>query len=112
MLKLYLVGYLNRVPSSRRLARESRRNLAVIWLLKGLTPRYRTIAAFRRVNGPPLKATSKAFVAVCKELELLGGEVLGIDGTFVDASASDARAVIKTRLESELRRIQLDIDAY
>jgi transposase len=112
LLKLYLVGYLNRVHSSRRLARECRRNLEVIWLLEGLTPGYRTIAEFRRVNGPALKATCKAFVAVCKELDLLGGEVVGIDGTFINASASDASVVIKTRLESELKQIELDIDAY
>ena len=112
LLKLYLVGYLNRVHSSRRLARECRRNLEVIWLLEGLTPGYRTIAEFRRVNGPALKATCREFVAVCKELDLLGGEVVGIAGTFVSAWASDASVVIKTRLESELKQIELDIDAY
>ena len=52
LLKLYLVGYLNRVHSSRRLARACRRNLEVIWLLEGLTPGYCTIAEFRQVNGP------------------------------------------------------------
>jgi transposase len=112
LLKLYLVGYLNRVHSSRRLARECRRNLEAIWLLEGRAPGYRTIAEFRRVNGPALKATCREFVAVCKELDLLGGEVVGIDGTFVSAWASDASVVIKTRLESELKQIELDIDAY
>ena len=99
LLKLYLVGYLNRVHSSRRLARECRRNLEVIWLLEGLTPGYRTIAEFRRVNGPALKATCREFVAVCKELNLLGGEVVAIDGSFINAWASDASVVTKTRLE-------------
>jgi hypothetical protein len=42
LLKLYLVGYLNRVPSSRRRARECRRNPEVIGLLEGLAPGYRT----------------------------------------------------------------------
>ena len=112
LLKLYLVGYLNRVHSSRRLARECQRNLEAIWLLEGRAPGYRTIAEFRRVNGPALKATCREFVAVCKELDLLGGEVVGIAGTFVSAWASDASVVIKTRLERELKQIELDIDAY
>src|ERR687887_357349 len=43
LLKLYLYGYLNQVRSSRRLEREACRNLELIWLLKGLTPGYRTI---------------------------------------------------------------------
>ena len=55
------------------------------------------------MDGPALKATCRTFVAVCKELNLLGGEEVAIDGTFVNALAGDARVVIKTRLESELK---------
>ncbi|MGI4806565.1 MAG: transposase, partial [Janthinobacterium lividum] len=51
MLKLYLYGYLNRVPSSRRLEREAQRNLEVIWLTGRLAPDHKTIADFRRDNG-------------------------------------------------------------
>src|SRR5215831_14169661 len=38
LLKLYIYGYLNRIQSSRRLEREARRNLEVIWLLQRLSP--------------------------------------------------------------------------
>src|ERR1700758_2912545 len=48
LLKLYLYGYLHQVRSSRRLEREAGRNTEVIWLLRGLTPGYRTIANFRK----------------------------------------------------------------
>jgi len=41
LLKLYIFGYINRVHSSRRLARECRRNLEAIWLVEGLAPGYR-----------------------------------------------------------------------
>ena len=44
LLKLYIYGYLNRVRSSRRLEAETRRNLEVIWLLRGLTPDFKTAA--------------------------------------------------------------------
>jgi transposase len=50
LLKLYLYGYLNRVRSSRCLAAETARNLAVIWLLGGLLPDFRTIAAYPAVS--------------------------------------------------------------
>lgn len=111
LLKLYLYGYIQRVHSSRRLARECRRNLEVIWLLEGLTPGYRTIADFRQVNGPALRAACKDFVVLCKELDLLGGEVVGIDGSFLNASASDASVVTKRGLEKALKQLELDIDA-
>src|SRR6516162_9864229 len=51
LLKIYLYGYLNQVQSSRRLERETRRNLEVIWLTGRLTPDFKTIAEFRRDNG-------------------------------------------------------------
>jgi transposase len=38
MLKLYIYGYLNRVPSSRRLEPECQRNIEMIWLTRQLAP--------------------------------------------------------------------------
>jgi transposase len=112
LLKLYLYGYTNRVHSSRRQERECRRNLEVIWLLEGLVPSYRTIAEFRRINGKALKAANREFVLLCKELELLGGETIGTDGSFFNASASDASIITKKQLEAELKRIERTIDDY
>jgi hypothetical protein len=55
MLKLYIYGYLNRVQSSRRLEREAGRNLEVMWLTGRLVPDHKTIADFRKDNGPAIK---------------------------------------------------------
>ncbi|WP_196806474.1 transposase [Methylobacter luteus] len=35
MLKLYLYGYLRSIRSSRKLERETSRNLEVMWLIEG-----------------------------------------------------------------------------
>jgi transposase len=56
LLKIYIYGYLNRVPSSRRLERETQRNLELIWLTGRLMPDFKTIADFRRDNGPAIAA--------------------------------------------------------
>lgn len=112
LLKLYVAGYLDRVHSSRRLARECRRNLEFMWLLEGLTPGYRTIAAFRQFNGPALRAVCKDFILLCKDLDLLGGEEIGIDGSFFNASASAASVTTKTTLEKQLKQIERDIAGY
>lgn len=50
LLKLYIYGYLNRIRSSRLLERETQRNVEVMWLLKQLTPDFKTIADFRKDN--------------------------------------------------------------
>ena len=48
LLKIYLYGYLNRIPSSRRLERECQRNIELIWLTGQLAPDFKTIADFRK----------------------------------------------------------------
>src|SRR5262249_48643862 len=87
LLKLYLYGYLHRIRSSRALEAEASRNLEVIWLLKGLTPAYRTIGTFRKENWTALKAANRDFVLMARELGLIGGELVGIDGAFFDGNA-------------------------
>ena len=55
LLKLYIYGYLNRLQSSRRLEREACRNVEVMWLAGRLVPDHKTIADFRKNNGPAIR---------------------------------------------------------
>src|ERR1700681_3828784 len=81
MLKIYLYGYLNRVQSSRRLEREAGRNLELIWLTGRLAPDFKTIADFRRANGPAITAACRQFVALCRRLDLFAQAIVAIDGS-------------------------------
>src|SRR5215475_14439620 len=81
LLKIYLYGYLNQVQSSRRLERETRRNLEVMWLTGRLTPDFKTIADFRRDNGEAIRAACRSFVTLCRQLELIGGGMVALDGS-------------------------------
>jgi len=112
LLKLYLYGYTNRVRSSRSLEREARRNLELIWLMKRLAPGYRTIASFRRENWKALKAANRDFVLLMRELGLLGGEVVAIDGAFFDGNASKASIKTQRKLAKRLAEIEQEIEAY
>lgn len=112
LLKLYIYGYLNRTGSSRRLESECCRNLEVIWLLGGLTPTYKTIADFRKVNGKALKAVNKAFVTTCNDLDLYGKELVAIDGSYFKANASQASITTRQQAERALARLEKDIDTY
>ena len=103
LLKLYLYGYLNRVPSSRRLEREAHRNLEVLWLTGRLAPDFKTIADFRRDNGPAIKATCRQFVLLCRRLDLFSDGTVAIDGSKYEAvNARDktySQSVIQRRME-------------
>src|SRR5215210_2489446 len=112
LLKLYLYGYLNRVRSSRRLEREAGRNLELIWLLRGLAPGYRTIATFRRENWAALKAANRSFVLLARELDLIGGELVAIDGAFFHGDASKASIATAQRLSDRLAALEREIEAY
>ena len=85
LLKLYLYGYLHRVRSSRMLEAECQRNVEVIWLTGKQVPDFKTIADFRKDNLSPLKAVARQFTALCRNLELFGGELLAIDGSKFEA---------------------------
>ena len=81
LLKLYIYGYLNRVQSSRRLEREAGRNLELLWLLGRLVPDHKTIADFRKDNGPALRQVCAQFVELCREMGLLATASVAIDGS-------------------------------
>ncbi len=112
LLKLYLYGYLNSVRSSRRLERESVRNLEVIWLMGGLKPSYKTIANFRKDNADGLKAVNKTFVQLCRQLELFGGVLVAIDGSHFNGNASKSSIITAKNLDDKVRRLEAHIATY
>jgi transposase len=106
LLKLYIYGYLNRVQSSRRLEREAGRNLEVLWLLGRLVPDHKTIADFRKDNGPALRKVCARFVDLCRELGLLATASVAIDGSKFKAVNNRDRNFTKGKVER--RRAQLE----
>ena len=112
LLKLYLYGYVNQVRSSRRLEREACRNLELIWLLKNLRPGYRTIANFRKENWAALRAANRGFVLLVRELGLVGGSVVAIDGSFFHGDASKASIFTRKRLAEQIAKLDQEIEAY
>src|SRR6516165_3313458 len=81
MLKLYLYGYLNQVQSSRRLEREAGRNVECMWLTGKLAPDFKTIADFRRDNGEAIRGICRQFVLLCREIGLIAGGTVAVDGS-------------------------------
>jgi hypothetical protein len=112
MLKLYLYGYLQGIRSSRKLERETHRNLEVIWLIEGLRPSYKSIADFRKSNSTALKGANRDFILLCKELALLGGEDVAVDGSFFKADASKAGIYTETKLNKQLAALEQKLNAY
>ena len=112
LLKLYIYGYLNRIRSSRLLERESQRNVELIWLLKKLTPDFKTIADFRKDNLQPIRQVCRSFTLLCKQLDLFGGELIAIDGSKFKAWNNRKRNWTDERLQRALQEIDEKIARY
>src|SRR5882757_8670963 len=112
LMKLYLYGYLNRVRSSRRLEIEAGRNLELIWLLKGLKPGYRSIADFRKENWAALKAANRSFVLLLRELGLLSGARVAIEGSLFHGNASKDSIFTRRKLAKQIAQLDQEIETY
>ena len=112
LLKLYLYGYLNRIQSSRRLERETQRNVELMWLLGRLTPDFKTIADFRKDNGTAIKRVCREFVLLSKKLGLLAGGCVAVDGSKFKAVNNRDRNYAKAKLKRQMQEIDSSIARY
>ncbi len=112
LLKLYIYGYLNRIRSSRRLEQETMRNIEVMWLLKKLTPDFKTIADFRKDNKKALKKVFRDFTKLCDEWNLFGKELVAVDGSKFRACNSKRKNYNKKKIERHKKYIDEKIDSY
>ena len=72
LLKLYIYGYMNKIRSSRGLEKECKRNIELMWLIKGLVPDHNTIANFRKDNSKAIKKVFRATVSLAQNRALIG----------------------------------------
>ena len=112
LLKLYIYGYLNRVQSSRRLEREAGRNVEVMWLTDRLAPDHKTIADFRRDNGPAIRKVCAQFVALCRAIGLLTTASVAIDGSKFKAVNNRDKNFTRAKMERRLAQIEESVARY
>jgi len=112
LLKIYIYGYLNRIPSSRRLERETRRNVELMWLTHRLCPDHKTIAEFRKDNGPAIMAVCREFVGVCHRLSLIPGEEVAIDGSKFKAVNNRDKNFTEAKMKRRKEGIEQAITHY
>ncbi|MGB5628945.1 MAG: IS1182 family transposase [Woeseiaceae bacterium] len=112
LLKLYIYGYLHRVQSSRRLEREAGRNVEVMWLTGRLVPDHKTIADFRKDNGPAIRKVCAQFVALCRQLGLLAKASVAIDGSKFKAVNNRDRNFTAAKMKRRMAQIEESVARY
>jgi len=112
LLKLYIYGYVNEVRSSRKLEQETKRNVELMWLMRKLTPDHKTIANFRKDNRKALPQVFRQFTRLCRDLDLYGRELVGIDGSKFRAVNGKDRNFTEAKLKKRLQWIEEKIEKY
>lgn len=112
LLKLYIYGYLNKIRSSRDLEKESKRNIEVMWLLKGLQPDHNTISNFRRDNAKAIKKVFRLTVQIAKHFDLIGGKLIAGDSTKLRAQNSKKNNYNQAKIDRHLVYIENKLAEY
>jgi transposase len=112
MLKIYVYGYINQIASSRRLEREAQRNVEMMWLVQRLAPDFKTIADFRKDNGPAIRAACRQFVDLCRRLELFTHAVAAIDGSKFKAVNTRDRNFTRNSIKRRMEQVEASIERY
>jgi len=112
LLKLFIYGYLNRVRSSRHLEKECKRNIELMWLMKGLVPDHNTISNFRKDNPKAIRKIFHATVSVAKNFNLIGGKLLAGDGTKLRAQNSKKNNFTHSKIERHIAYIDDKLNQY
>lgn len=111
MLSLLVYGYFNQINSSRRLEKETYRNIEMIWLMNGLQPDHWTICAFRRENKDLVKDLLKKFRSFLLDNEYASSKRIVFDGTKLKAYAS-RDMMNKESIDKKLKNIDESIAKY
>jgi transposase len=112
LLRIYIYGYLNRIQSSRRLERETQRNVEVMWLTGRLMPDFKTIADFRKDNGPAIRNVCRQFVVLCRELDLFAEAIVAIDGSKFKAVNNRDKNFTQAKMQRRMKEIEESIGRY
>src|ERR1022692_2022898 len=112
LLKIYVYGYLNRLQSSRRLERETQRNVELMWLTGRLMPDFKTIADFRKDNGKAIRSVCRQFVVLCQQLGLFSEALVAIDGSKFKAVNNRDRNFTSAKLKRRMEEIEASINRY
>ena len=83
-----------------------------MWLLRRLTPDFKTIADFRKDNGQAIRGVCKEFISYCRELRLFGGEFVAIDGSKFKAVNARNRNFSARKLKNQTDEIEAKIQQY
>ena len=112
MLKLYVYGYQNGIRSCRKLEKATQINIEVMWLVKGLRPKFKTISKFRKDNAKAFREVFRSFVTLLKDWDLVDGRHIAIDSFKIRAQNSLKNNYNQKKIDRHVEYIDNKINEY
>ncbi len=86
--------------------------MEVMWLTGRLVPDHKTIANFRKDNGPAIRKVCAKFVALCRQLDLFVGASVAIDGSKFKAVNTRDKNFTRAKMQRRLEQIEESVARY
>jgi hypothetical protein len=83
-----------------------------MWLTGRLVPDHKTIADFRKDNGPAIRKVCVQFVALCRQMGLLTKASVAIDGSKFKAVNNRDKNFTRAKMERRLAQIDQSVARY
>jgi len=99
MLKILIMGAIDGIRSSRKIARMARENVVYMFLAGMLKPDFRTISDFRKNNADLISEVFKKVVEHAKKIGMVKLGHVSIDGTKIRANASNSKYLKKEEVK-------------
>ena len=110
LLKVWSLGFIDRIYTSRILAKQLRENLTFIWISGNQQPDFRTLNNFRLRLKNDIKLIFKQIVRYGLETGIIKGEDIFIDHTKKAANVNKHKVVWRKNVENQLEKIDDELD--
>lgn len=110
IIKLLLMGHVDGIRSSRRIAKNAQENVVYIYLAEKTQPDFRTISDFRKDNKTLVKNVFRKVNVFALEQGLIDLSHLSIDGTTIKANANNDKVIEPENLKKLEKYIEQCIE--
>ena len=83
-----------------------------MWLIERLSPDFKTIADFRKDNGPAIRRVCREFVVLCRQLDLFSQAIVAIDGSKFKAVNNRDKNFTPAKMKRRMEQVEKSIDRY
>src|SRR5471030_2220872 len=84
----------------------------MMWLTQRLASDFKTIADFRKDNGPSIRAACRQFIALCRRLDLFVHAVAAIDGSRFKAVNTRDKNFTRASIKRRMEQVEASITRY